>query len=452
MTWFIDILENTSSVTQVMVSIAIIMICGYLISRLTKLAKLPNVTGYILAGILIGPYCFNLVPENVITGLDFISDIALAFIAFSIGEYLKFSNFKQNGKKVVLITICESLLSAVLVFVVMFFILKLNLSFSLVLSALSTATAPASTIMTIRQTKAKGEFVDTSLQVIAIDNVISIVLFSIALSIAVATLFGNGVSFNEIVMPLVKNLIALVIGVGLGFLLKVLIKSKLSSDNRLIIAVCTIVGFCGISSLLNVSPLLGCMAIGTIYSNFAKDDTLFLQLNYFSPPLLLIFFVKSGLGFNFSALLSNSNALGISLLVVGIVYFVVRIIGKYMGAFCGASITHASKSTQKYLGLTLIPQAGVAIGLVALGARTLGGELGDSLQTIILASSILYELVGPICAKLALYWSGSYCKIPNKKAKSKKQLSQDNVSREEQAFNEASSEFVANEQGQISKE
>lgn len=444
MTWFIDALGNTSHVTQVMVSIALIMICGYLMSRLTKLAKLPNVTGYILAGILIGPYCLNLIPSDIVTGLDFLSDIALAFIAFSIGEYLKFSNFKKHGKRIVVITLFESLISVVLVFVVLFFILKLNLSFCLVLSALSAATAPASTIMTIRQTKAKGEFVDTSLQVIALDNVISIVMFSVALSVAIATLFGGGVSFDEIGMPLLKNFIALVVGIGLGFLLKVLIKSKLSSDNRLIIAVCTILAFCGIASFLDVSPLLGCMAIGTIYSNFAKDETLFLQLNYFSPPLLLMFFVKSGLGFNFSALFSSSNYLGISLLLVGVVYFVVRIIGKYLGAFCGAVVTHSPKSVKKYLGLTLIPQAGVAIGLVALGARSLGGELGETLQTIILASSILYELVGPICAKLSLYWSGSIANIQPKKLRSPK-----NVSKEEKAFNQASTEFVNDQVKQL---
>ena len=149
--------------------------------------------------------------------------------------------------------------------------------------------------------------------------------------------------------------------------------------------------------------------MGTVYINLTEDDKLFKQLNYFSPPILLLFFVRSGLSFKLDTLFSASAAVGsVPLLLVGVVYFIVRILGKYAGAFWGCLLVHKPKNVRNYLGLALIPQAGVAIGLAALGARTLGGEMGGALQTIILASSVLYELIGPGCAKLSLYLAGSY--------------------------------------------
>lgn len=161
---------------------------------------------------------------------------------------------------------------------------------------------------------------------------------------------------------------------------------------------------------MDVSPLLGCMAMGTVYRNTSGDDKLFKQLNYFTPPILLLFFVRSGVNFNLGALVSTESIGGMSLLVVGIVYFFVRIVGKYSGAFLGCLIVKKDKKVRNWLGLALIPQAGVAIGLAALAARTIGGETGSAMETIILASSVLYELIGPACAKLSLYLSKSYSK------------------------------------------
>lgn len=409
MTWFIDFISQTSQVTQVIISIALMLFFGFLFTRITKRLKLPNVTGYILAGIVIGPHCLNLIPQTVIEGTDFISDIALAFIAFSVGEFFKFNKLKQNGGKIVVLTLFEALMASIVVFIVAFFILKLGIAFSIVLAALASATAPASTIMTIRQTKAKGDFVDTLLQVVALDDVVSLVAYSIAISIAIATVGGGGFNFSVIGLPIIKNIGAIAIGVVFGFAMKFLIAKRKSSDNRLIIVICALFLFCGICSLLDVSPLLGCMVIGTIYINFAKDEKLFLQVNYFSPPILLLFFVRSGLGFNLSALFSGTSIFGsIPLWAIGLIYFVVRIVGKYGGAYLGCLTIKKPKEVRNYLGLALIPQAGVAIGLAAMGARTIGGATGDALLTIVLASSVLYELVGPACAKLSLYLSKSY--------------------------------------------
>ena len=406
---FYDKLSQTSPVPVIIISISIILLAGFLTTRITKRLKLPNVTDYIVVGILIGPFCLDIIPDYVVSGMDFISDIALAFIAFSVGEYFRFSTLRKNGAKVVAITLFEALTASVMVFILTYFILHLGLAFSVILAALASATAPASTMMTIRQTHARGDFVDTLFSVVALDDVVSLVAYSVAVSIALASL-GGGFSASDVLVPIAFNVMMIAIGIGGGFLLKFLM-AKRSTDNRLIVSIALLFAICGIGAAVNVSPLLGCMAMGTVYINFSGDDKLFKQLNYFSPPILLLFFVKSGLGFRLDTLIDVQSSIGgVPLLVIGILYFIVRIIGKYGGAFLGCLVTKKSKPVRNYLGLALTPQAGVAIGLAALGARILGGETGSMLQTIILTSSILYELIGPALAKLSLYLSGSYGK------------------------------------------
>ena len=406
---FGDVME-TNSVATVIISIALMLFLGFSMTRLTKRLRLPNVTAYIVVGILIGPFCLNLVPATVIDGMDFLSDIALAFIAFSTGEFFKLSTLKKNGMKVVIITVLEACLATVVVFIVTYCILGVDLGFSIVLAALASATAPASTVMTIRQTGAHGDFVDTLLQVVALDDVDGLIEYSVAISLALSVSLGSAsVGATGILKPIGINLGVLLLGGLFGLFLKLLMPKKRSEDNRLIISVSLIFAFCGICALLDVSPLLGCMSMGTVYINITNDEKLFKQLNYFTPPILLLFFVRSGLSFRLDALVNNSTAVGNTpLLVIGVVYFVVRIVGKYAGAFLGCLITGKPKEVRNYLGLALIPQAGVAIGLAALGARTLGGETGVALETVILSSSVLYELVGPACAKLSLYLSKSY--------------------------------------------
>ena len=300
------------------------------------------------------------------------------------------------------------------VFIMTYFILHLNMAFSIVLAALASATAPASTIMTIRQTGAHGDFVDTLLQVVAMDDVVGLVAYSVAISIAVSSLSGtsSGNVFETMLLPILTNLFALVLGGSFAFLMKMLISTKRSTDNRLIISVSILFLFCGICAVLDVSPLLGCMAMGMVYINITEDDKLFKQLNYFNPPILLLFFVRSGVSFNLGILTGSGSLVGsVSVLTVGILYFITRIVGKYAGAFLGCLITGKSADVRNYLGLALIPQAGVAIGLASLCVRSLGNDVGVSLQTIILASSVLYELIGPGCAKLALYLSHSYSDV-----------------------------------------
>ena len=391
-------------------SISIILLAGFLMTRITKKLRLPNVTAYIVAGIIIGPFCLDLIPRQIISATDFLPDIALAFIAFNTGEFFKLETLKKNGAKVIVITLLEALLASLVVFIVCYFVLRLNLAFSIVLASLASATAPASTMMTIRQTGARGDFVETLLQVVALDDIVGLLAYSVAISIAISSATGEAFSFVRIVQPILSNTLVLLLGFLFGLILKFLISSpKRSSDNRLIISVALLFAFCAICTVFNVSPLLGCMSMGMAYINLTDDSKLFKQLAYFNPPILLIFFVRSGLSFDLRSLVSASGTVGkVPLITIGFIYFFVRIVGKYAGAFLGCLIAKKPDTTRNYLGLALIPQAGVAIGLAALGARALGGETGNALQTIILASSVLYELIGPACAKLSLYLSHSY--------------------------------------------
>ena len=456
----------SNSIASVIISIALMLFFGFSMTRVTKCLKLPNVTAYIITGILIGPYCLNLIPETFIEGTDFLSDIALAFIAFSTGEFFRITTLKQNGMKIVILTILEACMASVVVFIVTYFLLGVNIAFSIVLSALASATAPASTMMTIRQTGSHGEFVDTLLQVVALDDAVGLVLYSVAISLAVALNQGTRVDALSILQPIAVNCGVFVLGSVFGLLLKLLLLKKHSDDNRLIISVSMIFAFCGVCSVLGVSPLLGCMAMGTVYINVTEDNKLFMQLNYFTPPILQLFFIRSGLAFKLDMLTGGAVSLGsVSLLVIGVFYFISRIVGKYAGATLGAVMTGRPKEVRNYLGLALIPQAGVAIGLAALGARTLGGGAGAALETVILASSVLYELLGPGCAKLSLYLSHSYStkleemvpeeKLPVKKASAVELLierieaiqkdiaGKNEISPEEEAFQEASEEYYA---------
>ena len=407
--WMSWLEDGSGDVAVTIISVALMLAIGFLMTRITKLLRLPNVTAYIVGGILAGPFCLNLIPSSMVEGTSFLPDIALAFIAFSTGEFFRISALRKNGGKVVTITVLESCGAAVLVFLACYFVLGLSFPFSLVLGALATATAPASTIMTIRQTGAKGDFVETLLQVVALDDVVGLVLYSISISLATAVFSSTGFHVMNVLIPLGKNILLLLLGCGFGLLLKWLVGTRRSTDNRLIIAICVLFSYCGICAVVDVSPLLGCMAMGMTYINTTDDERMFRQLNYFSPPILLLFFFRSGLSFDLGSLVSQSGSIAaVPLLVVGIVYFLVRILGKYLGAWTGCRIVGKDAKVRNYLGFALIPQAGVAIGLAALGARELGGEMGHMLETIILSSSVLYELIGPGAAKLSLYLSGSY--------------------------------------------
>ena len=457
---------NDSQVAVVIISLSIMLMSGFLMTRLTKKLRLPNVTAYILVGIIIGPNLLDLIPERIIDNTVFLADIALAFIAFSTGEFFKLSKLRKNFSSTLVVTLFESITASILVFILCFVIFKLNLPFSLILASLASATASASTLMTIRQTKSKGEFVDTLLLVVALDDIVALISYSVAISISSSMLFGGGMQISSVITPLLLNLLMVALGGIFGWIMSFIINNKRSTDNRLIIAIALILGFCGISAALSISPLLGCMAMACSYINISDDDKLFKQLNYFSPPILLLFFVRSGISFDLNILFDNSLEIGnVTIGVIAASYFLVRIIGKYIGSFIGCLLTNKQKQVRNYLGLALIPQAGVAIGLAATGARVLSYPYNQTLQTIILASSILYELVGPACSKLSLYLSKSYSNklediveinsetensnsvelLIERIKKIQEELAAEQLDENEQAFTQAASEYMQQE-------
>ncbi|MBQ1888742.1 MAG: cation:proton antiporter, partial [Firmicutes bacterium] len=226
-----SMLQSVSPSASIIISAALMLTAGFFMTRLTKLAKLPNVTAYILAGILLGPNCFSMVPRNIIDGMGFLADIALAFIAFGTGEFFRLDTLKKNGMKVVLITVAEALTASLAVFVLTFYILRLPLPFSIVLAALASATAPASTMMTIRQTGSKGDFVDTLLQVVALDDVVGLIAYSTAISVAVSSMTGEAINVMSIVKPLLINVGIMILGGLFGVLLKLLLPEKRTTDN-----------------------------------------------------------------------------------------------------------------------------------------------------------------------------------------------------------------------------
>ena len=418
----IEQLLNALSITggmkiasSIVLSLGIILILGFLMTRLTKLLKLPNVIAYLIVGILIGPCVINLIPGEFITRTSFISDVALAFIAFTAGEFFKFDVIKKSFGKAIVITLIESFVTFALIFILCFFAFRLDAPFSLVLASLASATAPTSTIMTIKQTQSKGHYVTTLLEILAIDGVIALILYTISISIFVSVADGGTLGFVDIAWPLFKMIICLIIGMAFGFVLKFLISSKRTTGNRLIIVVAVILLFCGVCSLFGQSPLLGGIAIGTIYTNMCKtkdEEKVFAQVNYFIPPIMLVFFVRGGMSLDFTVFTQSSTLTAVPFIVIVLAFLVVRLIGKYGGAFVGSLVTAQPKETRHYLGFGLIPQASVAIALATMAAMTLEtyghSEYATALLAIVLASSIIFELIGPVLAKLGLYLSHSY--------------------------------------------
>ena len=393
-----EFLSQLNQETEALLVLSIILFAGFIMTRLTNTLNLPKVSGYILAGILIGPCSLNFIPQHMIDSMGFVSDLALAFIAFGVGKFFKKELLMRTGKKIIVITISEALTAGVLVTVILKFIFRLDWDFALILGAIATATAPASTMMTINQYKAKGEFVNTLLQIVALDDVVCLLAFSIVAAIANGRASG-ALTVNDILIPVMLNLFAICLGFFCGYFLSRLLIPARSRDNRLILAIAMLLGLSGICAAADISPLLSCMVFGAAYINLTRDKKLFRQINNFTPPVMSIFFIVSGMNL-------NVNALG-TVGVIGVAYFLIRIAGKYLGTYFSCLAMGTSREIRKYMGLALIPQAGVAIGLAFLGQRLLPPETGNLMLTIILSSSVLYEMVGPISAKAALFLSGS---------------------------------------------
>lgn len=380
---------------------------GLASTRLMKLIHLPNVTGFLIVGLLIGPYCFDLITISMTKTFNIITTAALGFIAFSIGSEFKLVNLKKVGKKAVVITICESLGAVILVDAALIAI-GIDLPLAISLGAIAAATAPAATLMVVRQYKAKGPVVDTLLPVVAFDDAVCLMAFSISSSIAAVLVSGTALTLmSAFLKPFLEILLSLVIGAALGVFLALMTKLFKSRANRLSLMLMCVFLAVALAELLNLSSLLVSMMLGAFFVNLRSDAGKILEgCDRWTPPLFMMFFILSGAELNLKAIP------GVGL--IGIVYISVRVLGKYLGALSGAAMVKAEKPVKKYLGLTLIPQAGVALGMAQL-ATTVLPTYSALIKTVILSATFIYELIGPVITKLALTRAGEI----EKKQKSK---------------------------------
>ena len=380
--------------------VAILLFSGLIFARIFSKIHFPEVTGFLIAGIIIGPSVLGIIPEEGVKNLEIISSVALSFIAFSIGAEMKISALKKLGEKIILITVFEALTALFVVLLGCLFIFKYDLPFSLSLASIACATAPAATLMVIRQYKAKGEMVDILLPVVALDDAVCIIAFGICSSMAVSILQGGALSvFSMFIYPVIEILESIALGLVGGFIF-VLLSKKMRTDNELLsFIIAVIFMLSAVSDMLNLSGLLTLMSASVLIANLgATPRRYFDMVDRVTPPIFMSFFVISGADLNLAGL----KAVG----AVGIFYIFARAFGKYLGAFSAAKISGLSKKVQSYLGLTLIPQAGVAIGLSLIASREIPDPHGTMIRTIILGATIVYELVGPLLAKFALTKTG----------------------------------------------
>lgn len=378
--------------------LAIIIFTGMLCGRLVKLIKLPNVTGYLIAGLIIGPCCLKLVPHDIVKQLGIISEVALGFIAFSIGSEFKLSYLKKIGMAPIIIAIFEALAAVILVFLGLVAAGQ-NVAFSLVLAAIAAATAPAATIMVVNQYKAKGPVTSTLLTVVAVDDAIALMAFGVCVAIAgMITGQGNTGFWASLAKPVIEIIGALGVGAILGALMMVPLRFFKKPGNRLSIVIGTLFLGIAIADITGFSSLLLCMALGGVFVNLSRESNEVMQIaEAITPPIYLMFFVVSGAELDVTILTSIG--------LIGIIYLVLRVAGKMGGATLGALLTKADKKVVKYLGPALLPQAGVAIGL-SLAATTVVPEYGATIRAIILCATLIYELIGPVVVKISLKKAG----------------------------------------------
>ena len=378
--------------------LGIAMVAGLIFSRIVKKVRLPNVTGFLVAGLLIGPCCLKLVPSEALEGLNIITTVALGFIAFSIGGEFRIASIRAIGKNVIIITLFQSLLAAALVDIVLC-VCGSNTSESIILGAIATATAPAATLMVVRQYKAKGELTNTLLPVVAMDDAVGLVVFSVSSAVASTLSSGGPVSvYSMAVKPLIEIVLSLVSGSLLGLLISVSMRFFHSRSNKLMICIAGVVLGEAVANQFGLSDLLVCMSVGAVFANLRDDALDVMDLcDGWTPPLFMLFFVISGAELDLAALPTVG--------VLGLIYIVVRALGKYFGAYLGAVVVKASPNIRRYLGITLLPQAGVAIGMAQMALATMP-EFGARIQAVVLAATLIYELVGPVATKIALTKAG----------------------------------------------
>jgi Kef-type K+ transport system membrane component KefB len=400
---------------ETILSLAIALIAGIAMGRIAKFIRLPDVTGYLMAGLILGPSIGGVFDREFLEGaLALVTSVALGFIAFQIGSQFKLTYMKKIGAGGVIIAIFESFLAAVIIFGGLFIVslaglIEYNFGIFLMLAAIGSATAPGVTIMVVNQYKARGSVTDTMMSVVAIDDATGLIIFGIAGAIAAA---GGGNIAMEILEPIVKIIAAIALGFLVGAVFTASLKWFKSDGNRLILICAAILSGSGLAELLGLSDLLLLMALGAMFANLYKYSSDIIRVSdTITPPIFVIFYVLCGADLDLSLL----PAVG----VIGVAYILFRTVGKLFGTNIGCRVAKSPPEVKKYLGLTLLPQAGVAIGLAGVAAVMIGGEAGLSIKVIIIVSTLIYELAGPLVTKVALVRSGDI-QIPEEEM-SKKQ-------------------------------
>jgi len=409
-----------------LLSVSIAILAGLLMTRVVRPLKLPDVTAYLVAGVLIGPYCLGamhidglgFVSADAMSHLSLISEVALGFIAFSIGNEFRLSELKATGRQATVIGIFQALTATLLVDLALAAVHlllpeKLSMAQVITLGAIATATAPAATLMVVRQYKAKGPLTDLLLPIVALDDAVGLVVFAVSFGIA-KTLVSNTVDLVSILInPLVEILCSLLLGAVMGWLLTQLERLFRSNTNRLNLTIAFVFLTASLAMLefqvgpvtVGFSSLLVCMMLGTVFCNLCPlSQDLMGAADKWTSPLFALFFVISG------AELELSVFADVAIVCIGLVYILFRSAGKYAGAYLSARGMHCAPQICKYLGITLLPQAGVALGMCTT-AMQLGGQ-GGLIRNITLFSVLIYELVGPVLTRQALTAAGDIQPIP----------------------------------------
>ncbi len=411
-----------------LLSVSIALLAGLLMTRVFKPLKLPAVTAYLIAGILVGPYCMGALG---IEGLGFnnaesvhhlalISDVALGFIAFSIGSEFRLEELKKTGRQALVIGVFQALVATLFVDLALLGIHllmpdKLSVPQLITLGAIATATAPAATLMVVRQYKAKGPLTDLLLPIVALDDAVGLIVFAVSFGIAKTIVSGTVDLVSIIVNPLVEITCSLILGAVMGWVLTQLEKLFNSNTNRLNLTIAAVFVTVALSMVdfhigmvhISFSSLLVCMMLGTVFCNICPlSEDLMGAADKWTSPLFAIFFVISG------AELELNVFADWAIVVVGVVYIIFRSLGKYSGTYLSAKATDCSPEICRYLGITLLPQAGVALGMCTIAAANLPGE-GAMIRNITLFGVLIYELFGPLMTRWALTKAGDIKPIPH---------------------------------------
>jgi len=403
-----------------LLSVSIAMLAGLLMTRVMKPMKLPAVTAYLIAGVLIGPFCLGALhidglgftSADAVSRLSLVSEVALGFIAFSIGNEFRLEDLKHTGRQAAVIGVIQALVATLFVdlaLIALCFLMpgKLTVAQAITLGAIATATAPAATLMVVRQYKAKGPLTDLLLPIVALDDAVGLVVFAVSFGIARTLSSGVVDIVSILVNPLVEIAASLSLGAVLGWLLTQLERLFNSNTNRLNLTIAFVFLTASLSMLefefgsvkLGFSSLLVCMMLGTVFCNLCPlSHDLMEKSDKWTSPLFALFFVISGAELELSVFTDGA------IIGIGVVYILFRSLGKYFGAFLSAKWTRCAPQICKYLGITLLPQAGVALGM-CITAMQLGQE-GTLIRNIILFSVLVYELVGPVMTRMALTAAG----------------------------------------------